>query len=153
MPATYQGTKFRDGKTPILHVAPPDGDSDARERHTHRLHPAAQSRSICAGREDDENLEARIASYELAYRMQAAAPEAIDLSSETAETRALYGLDDQDTAANGRNCLMARRLVERGVRFVQLYMGSGSKWDAHTDVEGNHAKYCRETDQPDRRPA
>jgi uncharacterized protein (DUF1501 family) len=100
------------------------------------------------GREEDGDLEARIASYELAFRMQAAAPEATDLSSETDETRAMYGLDEKPTDRNGRNCLLARRLVERGVRCVQLYMGSGSKWDAHTDVEGNHSLHCRETDRP-----
>ena len=94
------------------------------------------------------DFEARIASYELAYRMQAAAPEATDLSNETAATLSMYGIDEQETAANGRNCLMARRLVERGVRFVQLYMGSGSKWDAHSDVEGNHTQYCKESDRP-----
>jgi uncharacterized protein (DUF1501 family) len=80
--------------------------------------------------------------------MQAAAPEAVDLSSESAETQHLYGLDKKETARNGRNCLLARRLVERGVRFVQLYMGSGSKWDAHSNVEGNHSQHCRETDRP-----
>jgi uncharacterized protein (DUF1501 family) len=99
-------------------------------------------------RREDSDLEARIAAYELAYRMQAAAPEAVDLARETAETRRLYGLDDRTTERLGRNCLLARRLVERGVRFVQLYSGSGSKWDAHSDVEGNHGRYCRESDRP-----
>jgi hypothetical protein len=147
MPSTYQGTKFRDGKTPILHVAPPNGYSQTRQRG--KLDFIQQlNRQHLQGREEDSNLEARIASYELAYRMQAAAPEAVDLTNETAETLALYGLDKQETSANARNCLMARRLVERGVRFVQLYMGSGSKWDAHSDVEGNHSQYCKETDQP-----
>jgi len=80
--------------------------------------------------------------------MQASAPEVVVLSQETAETKALYGLDQKDTERYGRNCLLARRLVERGVRFVQLYSGSGSKWDAHSNVEGNHARYCRESDRP-----
>ena len=80
--------------------------------------------------------------------MQAEAPEAVDLASETAETLALYGLDDPATESVGRLCLLARRLVERGVRFVQLYCGAGSKWDAHTDIEANHAKTCRDMDQP-----
>jgi len=147
MPATYQGTKFRDSKTPILHVEPEAGYTAARQRG--QLDFIQQlNRQYLAGREDDKDLEARIASYELAYRMQTAAPEATDISGETAETLALYGVDQQATAANGRNCLFARRLVERGVRFVQLYMGSGSKWDAHTDVEGNHSQYCKETDRP-----
>jgi uncharacterized protein (DUF1501 family) len=89
-----------------------------------------------------------MASYELAYRMQAAAPEAVDLSRETAATRTLYGLDEPATAKFGANCLLARRLVERGVRFVELYCGSGSGWDAHTDIEGNHGKWCRASDRP-----
>jgi uncharacterized protein (DUF1501 family) len=72
----------------------------------------------------------------------------VDLAQETAETRRLYGLDQKSTERFGRNCLLARRLVERGVRFVQLYSGSGSKWDAHSNVEGNHGRYCRESDKP-----
>ncbi len=148
MPATYQGTKFRDGKTPILHVEPAPGISNARQRRELDFIQDLNRDHLAAGRSDDKDLEARIASYELAYRMQSAAPEATDITSETAETLSLYGVDKQETAANGRNCLMARRLVERGVRFLQLYMGSGSKWDAHTDVEGNHSQYCRETDRP-----
>ncbi len=147
MPSTFQGTKFREGKTPILNVSPPDGYSDVRQRG--KIDFIQQvNRQHLESRGGDGDLEARIASYELAYRMQAAAPEATDLSAETDDTLALYGLDQQETASNGRNCLLARRLVERGVRFVQLYMGSGSKWDAHTDVEGNHSQYCRETDRP-----
>jgi hypothetical protein len=147
MPAAYQGTKFRDGNLPILHVAPLDASANARQRD--KLDFIQQlNRHHLAGREEDDALEARIASYELAFRMQASAPEAVDLSDETAETRALYGLDQKETAKNGRNCLLARRLVERGVRCVQLYMGSGSKWDAHTDVEGNHSLHCRESDRP-----
>jgi Protein of unknown function (DUF1501) len=147
MPASFQGTKFRDGKAPILHAAPPDSSGPERQRakidFIQQLN--AQHRT---GRTDDSDLEARIAAYELAYRMQAAAPEAVDISSESAETQQLYGLDKKETSRNGRNCLLARRLVERGVRFVQLYMGSGSKWDAHSNVEGNHSLHCRETDRP-----
>jgi Protein of unknown function (DUF1501) len=147
MPAAYQGTRFRDGKLPILHVAPPEGISAARQRQ--KLDFIGQlNRLHREGREDDDRLEARIASYELAFRMQAAAPEAVDLSRETAETRALYGLDDKPTARNGHNCLLARRLVERGVRCVQLYMGAGSKWDAHTNLQGNHDAQCLASDRP-----
>ncbi len=147
MPAAYQGTRFRDGKLPILHVAPPEDVASARQRR--KLDYIQDlNRAHLRGREEDNNLEARIASYELAFRMQAAAPEAIDLSTETAETRELYGLDQKETSRNGRNCLLARRLVERGVRCVQLYMGAGSKWDAHSDMEGNHSLHCRESDRP-----
>jgi uncharacterized protein (DUF1501 family) len=97
---------------------------------------------------DDPELSARIQSYELAYRMQSAAPEAVDLASETEETKALYGLDDKQTVEFGTRCLLARRLVERGVRFVQLYSGDAGGWDAHDDVEDNHAKMCGRTDRP-----
>jgi hypothetical protein len=147
MPSVYQGTKFRDGSTPILHLAPPEGISPARQRHkldfVRELDQIHRSR-----RTEDDQLEARIAAYELAYRMQSAAPKVVDLTDETEQTRRLYGLDQKETAHTGRNCLLARRLVERGVRFVQLYFGSGSKWDAHADMEGNHTRFCKESDRP-----
>jgi hypothetical protein len=147
MPASFQGTKFREGDSPVLHIEP--AGVVANEQQRSKLDFIQElNRQHRAQRPLDDQLEARIASYELAYRMQAAAPAAVDLADETAETRSLYGLDDKDTAKNGRNCLLARRLVERGVRFVQIYMGSGSKWDAHSNVEGNHTKHCRESDKP-----
>jgi hypothetical protein len=147
MPATYQGTKFTPGKTPILYADPPAGMSAARQRakvnYINEL-----NKHYADHRGESDPIEARIAAYELAYRMQSSAPDAVDLSRETAATQRLYGLDRPETARNGRNCLLARRLVERGVRFVQLYMGSGSKWDAHSDLENNHAQSCRESDKP-----
>jgi uncharacterized protein (DUF1501 family) len=100
---------------------------------------------------DDTELSARIASYELAFRMQQHAPEAVDLSKETAATKTAYGLDDKRTAEFGTRCLLARRLVERGVRFVQLYSGGGPvsvQWDAHDDINSNHEKMCGFVDQP-----
>jgi len=147
MPAAYQGTKFRDGKTPILDVVPPESLAGTRQRQKLDFIQSL-NREHQAGRMADDRLEARIASYELAFRMQAAAPEAVDLAGETAETRALYGMDEKATRRAGRNCLLARRLVERGVRCVQIYFGSGSKWDAHSDMEGNHTARCRESDRP-----
>jgi hypothetical protein len=147
MPASFQGTKFREGASPVLHVAPAGVLTDSQQRAKLDFIQQLNQRHR-ALRSGDDQLDARIASYELAYRMQAAAPAAVDLAEETAETRSLYGLDDKATERNGRNCLLARRLVERGVRFVQLYMGSGSKWDAHANVEGNHARHCRESDKP-----
>jgi hypothetical protein len=146
MPATYQGTKFRDG-TPILNLAPQEGTTADRQRRTLDLAEALNHHHL-ASRAGDDQLEARIKAYELAYRMQSSAPEAVDLSTETESTRRMYGLDEKPTRATGRNCLLARRLVERGVRFVQLYFGSGSKWDAHANMEGNHSRYCRESDKP-----
>jgi arylsulfatase A-like enzyme len=147
MPPTFQGTKLRDGNAPVLHLRPEGPISDDRQRAKLDFIQELNRRHR-EQRPDDPDLEARIASYELAYRMQSAAPEAVDFSKETAETRKLYGLDEKETVRNGRNCLLARRLVERGVRFVQIYMGSGSKWDAHSDVEGNHSHRCRESDKP-----
>ena len=99
----------------------------------------------------EEALESRIRSYELAYRMQSAAPEAVDLSKEPQSVREAYGLDSPVTRHFGRNCLLARRLVQRGVRFIQLYSGGNEgprAWDAHDDLETNHRLHCRETDRP-----
>ena len=102
-------------------------------------------------RAHNSDLAARIASFELAYRMQSEAPEAVDLKQEDAETRELYGLDREQTAGFGRKCLLARRLVERGVRFVQVYSGGGhddNTWDAHGDLVKNHSYHAGRTDKP-----
>ena len=147
MPATYQGTRFRAGKTPILNVAPPQ-DCTPPEQRAELDYIEQLDRRHSSLRAEDDSLEARIAAYELAYQMQTTAPAVVDLTDETAETYRLYGLDQAPTADNARNCLIARRLVERGVRFVQLYMGSGSGWDAHSHLEENHAQRCRESDRP-----
>jgi hypothetical protein len=146
MPATYQGTRFRNGKSPVLHLAPPE-EIDPRQQKLKLEYLARLNRRHMSTRADDE-LEARIAAYELAFRMQAEAPGAVNLNEETRAAQKQYGLEDKATAAFGRNCLLARRLVERGVRFVQLYAGSGSQWDAHTKIEENHSRLCRATDQP-----
>jgi len=147
MPATYQGTRFAQGKTPILFAAPPDGVSDTRQRSKLDFIKQLNLR-YCEQRKSHDHVDAQIAAYELAYRMQSSAPEVVDFSKETQETQRLYGIDRPETEANGRNCLLARRLVERGVRFVQLYMGAGSRWDAHSDLEANHSQYCKESDRP-----
>ncbi len=150
MPATYQGTQFRTTGEPILNLQPPPGVSPAQQRHQLDLMAALNRPSRPPAAEDAE-LAARVASFELAYRMQSTAPEAVDLANETAETKRLYGLDDPRTEKFGRRCLMARRLVERGVRFVQVYSGGGhndQNWDAHGDVNKNHELHCGETDRP-----
>jgi hypothetical protein len=150
MPATYQGTHFRTSGEPILNLEPPKGVTAAQQRNQLDLLAKLSLPPECASTENSE-LKARIASYELAFRMQASAPEAVDISSESAETRRLYGLDDPRTERFGRRCLLARRLVERGVRFVQVYSGGGhndENWDAHGDVNKNHELHCGETDQP-----
>jgi hypothetical protein len=147
LPAVYQGTQFRTEGAPIFHLAPPASVGDRQQRNKLDL-IADLNRHFSADKPDDTELTARLNSYELAWRMQAAAPEAVDLSQESAATRALYGLDRKETEKFGKNLLLARRLVERGVRFVQCYSGSGNLWDAHSDLEGNHTKYCGQTDQP-----
>ena len=147
LPATYQGTPFRKDGAPILYLDPPRGVDDRRQRAKLGLITELDRRHA-ETRVDDSRLSARVAAYELAYRMQATAPEAVDLAGESAETKRLYGLDDPRCRGFGAMCLRARRLVERGVRFVQLYCGSGSQWDAHRDIEGNHSKLCARSDRP-----
>jgi hypothetical protein len=148
LPAVYQGTLLRRGPSPILNLRPPEGVSPERQRRT--LDLIQQMNDVGRALTDGE-LAARIASYELAFRMQRHAPEAVDLSRETAATKSAYGLDDPRTADFGTRCLLARRLVERGVRFVQLYSGGGpliTQWDAHDDLNANHEKMCGHVDRP-----
>jgi hypothetical protein len=147
LPASYQGTLMRGGNSPILDLRPPAGMSATDQRATLDLIGKLNALQLERQSSDGELL-ARIQSYELAYRMQSAAPEAVSLSSETDETKALYGLDQRETAEFGTRCLLARRLIERGVRFVQLYSGDVTGWDAHEDVEKNHAAMCARTDRP-----
>lgn len=150
MPATYQGTQFRTSGDPILNLRPPKGVSEAQQREQLDLLKDFDQQHAGA-HPDNSELAARIASYELAFRMQSHAPEAVDLSQETAETKKRFGVDNPKTERFGRQCLLARRLVERGVRFVQVYSGGGhndENWDAHTDVNKNHELHCGETDQP-----
>ena len=147
LPALYQGTQFRRGETPILDLKPPAGISDRQQRN--ELGLLRKLNEIwSADKQDDTELDARIRSYELAYQMQSAGAEAVDLTKESDATRKLYGMDEAATSVFGTNCLLARRLVERGVKFVELYCGSGSGWDAHNDIEGNHSKWCRASDKP-----
>ena len=150
MPASYQGTQFRTSGDPILNLTPPENVTRAQQRQ--QLDLLTELNTIHhAASPDNRELAARIASYELAFRMQAAAPDAVDLSQEREETKRLYGLDNPVSEKFGRRCLLARRLVERGVRFVQLYSGGGHSeetWDAHGDVKKNHETHCAETDQP-----
>ena len=147
MPASYQGTAMRPDDEPIRFLEPSAELSHSQQRA--KLDVLNQwNRQHMATRGHQTELEARIESYELAFRMQSAAPEAVDLTRESDETQSLYGMDQKETATFGRQCLLARRFVERGVRFVQLYHGSGSRWDAHSGLERNHAGLCREMDRP-----
>ena len=147
MPAVYQGIRLGSATEPIPNLANPPGVSEEQQRGRLDL-LRSLNRTHAAARPLQTELDARINAYELAFRMQAEAPDAVDLTHETEETRRLYGIDERETAAFGRNCLLARRLVERGVRFVQLYHGAGSKWDAHANIERNHGDNCRSSDKP-----
>jgi hypothetical protein len=147
LPATYQGTTFRAGAAPVVDLQPQRRISRAQQLGTLEL-LRTLNRSHLDQRGAESQLEARIEAYELAYRMQSAAPAAVDFADESAETLSLYGIDERETEEFGRRCLMARRLVERGVRFVQLYSGDTNGWDAHLNVAENHGQYCKKTDKP-----
>ncbi len=147
MPSSHQGVLFETGAEPLRNLNNPSGVSAQQQQRKldfiNRL-----NRRHYAGRESNSELEARIGSYELAARMQADAPDAIDLDHEPEHVKELYGIDQKETEVYGRQCLLARRLVERGVRFVQLYSGAGSKWDSHSNIEGNHSRLCKGVDKP-----
>jgi len=147
LPATYQGVTMRPGLQPILHLRPQPSISLSQQRATLELTLDLNRRHL-AERGNDDELSARIKAYELAFRMQSAAPELVDLRDESQETLDLYGFDQKETKEFGQRCLLARRMIERGVRFVQVYSGDTNGWDAHNDVLDNHSKYCRATDKP-----
>jgi hypothetical protein len=150
MPASFQGTVLRSAGDPILDLNRPEGMSqDAQRRLLNTLDD--YNASHLAERADNSNLSARVASYELAFAMQRHAPEAVDLSQEPESVKQLYGINDPKTQEFGRRCLLARRLVERGVRFIQLYAGGAhndDNWDAHGDLERNHNFHAGRTDKP-----
>jgi hypothetical protein len=150
MPAHYQATVMKASQPAILDLQRPGATSDGVQRKVlDTLREYNEEHS--AARVDNTNLAARIASYELAYKMQATAPEAVDLESEPEHVKEMYGLKDKRAETFGRQCLLARRLVERGVRFVQIYSGGNhndANWDAHGDLVYNHTLHAGETDQP-----
>ncbi len=150
MPASYQGTIFRSAGAPIIDLDRREGVTKAMQRRMLDTLKSYNDEHLAA-RSDNSNLAARIASYELAYKMQMHAPEAVDLSRETKKTQELYGIDQKQTENFGKRCLLARRLVERGVRFVQVYAGGAhndDNWDAHGDLVKNHNYHCGRTDKP-----
>jgi hypothetical protein len=148
LPATYQGTFVSDLKNPIRNLNKDRSDQDRQRRNLDALRRLNDLHR--EGRAEDSRLSARIESFELAYRMQLQAPDAFDLSRESAATNRLYGIDEKTTEIFGHQCLLARRLVERGVRFVQLYHTTGGfqPWDQHSDLKGGHAKNALATDRP-----
>ncbi|HJT77847.1 MAG TPA: DUF1501 domain-containing protein, partial [Gemmataceae bacterium] len=146
LPAVYQGTPFRPGPAPVANLAPPPDVSPAGRRNQLQFLGALNAAHLRRHPQSAE-LEARVGNYELAARMQTAVPAALDLAGETAETRRLYGLDDPRTAEYGTRCLLARRLVEQGVRFVQVFL-SGQPWDTHSKNAEQLRGLCARTDRP-----
>lgn len=150
MPASFQGTTFNSEGSPVLNLKSIQSMSLTEQQkvisslnHLNEGH--------LRKRYDNTNLEARIASYELAYKMQVSAPEAVELAQESEETIRLYGIDEERTRKFGTKCLIARRLVERNVRFIQVYSGGAhndDNWDAHGDLVFNHNKHAGATDKP-----
>ncbi|WP_339748962.1 DUF1501 domain-containing protein [uncultured Rubinisphaera sp.] len=150
MPATYQGTVLNSQGPPILDLNRPQGMNQAVQRDLLDALDQTNQRHLAA-RADYSELSARINSYELAYNMQIHAPEAVDFAQESEATQEMYGMNKDQTKDFGSKCLLARRLVERGVRFIQVYSGGNhndANWDAHGDLEKNHNLHAGETDQP-----
>ena len=152
LPAAYQGTVFRSKGDPILDLSAPANFMSVEQERARLDQLAVLNQNFNEKYPGISELSARIASYELAYRTQTCAPEAVDLSKESEATKKMYGLDDPVTAGYGRQCLLARRLVERGVRFVQLmsgaYVSIEDTWDAHANIVSNHQLHAREVDKP-----
>jgi hypothetical protein len=148
LPAAYQGTFVSDLNNPIRNLKNPRSTLRQQRQELDVLKQLNQRHFN--QHSDDSRLNARIESFELAYRMQSEAPDAFDLNKESEATQKLYGLDQEHTAIFGKQCLLARRLVERGVRFVQLYHTTGGfqPWDQHNDLKGGHAKNAAATDLP-----
>jgi hypothetical protein len=144
LPAVYQGTQFRSGDNPVLDLqSAAQLDRDEQRQNLDLLQ--RMNRRHQQQYPQQSELAARIEAYELAFRMQRQIPETVDLASESEPTRALYGLDQDDTKSFGQRCLLARRLVERGVRFVQVWAGG---WDSHDDVKHGHTKAAKAVDKP-----
>jgi uncharacterized protein (DUF1501 family) len=142
MPSVYTGVRFRNSGDPILDVTSPAGLDAKAQRDTLDLVGELNRKRL--GELADPEIETRVASYEMAYRLQTSAPELMDLKSESKETLELYGIPDPSKASFARACLLARRMVERGVRFINIFHEG---WDAHSDVSGNHRKNCGDTDR------
>jgi hypothetical protein len=141
LPTTYTGVQFRKGKDPILNVGTPKGFSDEVQSDTFNLVNKLNAQRLATI--NDQEIATRMASYEMAARLQSSAPELMDLKSESDETIKLYGCD-RDTQSFARACLLARRMVQRGVRFINIYH---SGWDAHSDVKGSTEGKCAQTAQ------
>jgi hypothetical protein len=148
LPAVYQPTTFRAGDRPVLNLDLPKGVSFDERKKTVDLIKALNEATLEPG---DHEFDARIRAYDLAFKMQTEAPATLDISNEPRETQELYGVGEEPTHDYGRRCLLARRLVENGVRFVTVVSGGGPgtlQWDAHSDIEENHIRMAAQTDKP-----
>ncbi|MCA9221632.1 MAG: DUF1501 domain-containing protein, partial [Planctomycetales bacterium] len=150
LPSVYQGTWLKPSGDPIDNLNRPPALNESRQRAQLDL-LARLNKDHFEENPAEKELAARIESFELAYRMQSAAPEALDVDSEPEHIQKLYGLDDERCSHFSRQCLIARRMIERGVRFVQIYSGgmeNQRSWDGHNDIQGNHSQFAGETDKP-----
>src|SRR5262249_13278283 len=150
LPTVFQGTAFKPQGEPIENLSRPADLTDDRQRAQLDLLARLNKKGL-EKNPAEADLAARVETLELAYRMQTAAPEALDSNKETEETRKLYGLDTPKATHFAKQCLIARRLVERGVRFVQIYSGgmeNDLSWDGHNNIAKNHSGFALETDQP-----
>ncbi len=148
LPSAYQPTLFRSGAHPVLNLELPAGIVKNEREKTIDLIRRLNEATL---KEEEDELAARLRTYQLAFRMQSEAPELLDIQKETEETLKLYGVGVEPTDDYGRRCLMARRLVENGVRFTVVVSGGGAgnlQWDAHKDIEENHLRMAAQTDQP-----
>ena len=149
LPASYQGTLFRRGKHPIADIVPRESDPSLQVAKLDLIRKL--NRGVVERLGSVSEIEATIANYELAFRMQSAVPELLDLTGESPATKALYGLNEEDTSEFGRQCLLARRMVERGVRFIELLTPARKgqdRWDQHQRLEEGHRINARATDKP-----
>ncbi len=147
LPGSYQGVTMRPGDSPILDLQPQPGVRARQQQRDLSLIQQLNDRHLHQ-RDADDRLNARVKAYELAFRMQSEAPELVDIQAESERTKRLYGIDQKETREFGVRCLLARRMLENGVRFVQLYSGDTNGWDAHSNVDKNHTQLCRRTDKP-----
>jgi hypothetical protein len=149
LPASYQGSLFRNGAQPVADLVPPTGETP-RSRTAKRDLLRSLDRLAKERMGENDAVEAAIANYELGFRMQSVVPELTDLAKETEATRTLYGLDDPKTEVFGRQCLIARRMVEKGVRFIELLCQNlgHDRWDQHSNLKRGHEDNARAVDKP-----
>ena len=146
LPSRFQGVQLRAQGDPVLYLSNPAGVTPTRQQDV--VTAINQLNQLESSLVDDPEIATRISQYEMAFRMQTSVPDLTDISKESDATLEMYGPDVKKPGSFAYNCLLARRMAERGVRFVQLYSGDTNGWDAHEDVDSNHSRMCRRTDRP-----